>query len=161
LIEELEHVPPCRVLMRDGIPCEAVIVQRPRFDSAYKAIDIPATPKSVFVPSVRAVGRPRTRPVKAKPHQGRGLAWNRNELLTIEKIRELQAEGLTAAQIGERCECTAAAVYFRLRIERRSTPEAAAIDKADRTCGCGGRKLPTRERCIYCVRGAKSKAAAR
>ena len=150
---ETEAIPPCRILYRGGLPCDEVITERPKLEVPNQIIlDKPETP---FLPRVLAVGRPRTRPVKAKPHLGKGHAWSRLESVTVERILELQAEGLTAGQIGERLGCTQDTIFGRLRKLRRSSPEASRMDESLRTCSCGRRKWPTKPRCWYCEKGRK------
>jgi len=96
----------------------------------------------------RPVGRPRTRPAK---QPGRGQAWNKIQEVSAERIIELQREGLTADQIGEKLGCTRFTVYSRLRVARRLSPEAAKTDEMLRTCACGNRKWACRATCSYCA----------
>ena len=91
---DIEPVPPCHVLFRNGHPCQEIITERPRrADKAPFAIDPPST--HVFLPVVKSVGRPRTRPAKP-PRIGRGQGWNRIDGLSREKILELQVQGMNA-----------------------------------------------------------------
>ena len=153
---DIEPVPPCRVLFRDGHPCGDVITERPRrADKAHFEIP-PPNKASIFLPTVKSVGRPRTRPSKAKPHAGRGQGWNRIDGLSREKILELQSQGLNARQIAEQIGCSAATVFKRLRLARLADQSIAAADEANRVCPkCGGRKWSIRPACNRCVQRQK------
>lgn len=106
----------------------------------------------------RPIGRPRTRPVRIPTGKPRG-AWNRKDDCTVERILELQREGLTADQIGERLGCKRHTVYGRLRNAARSSGTEAQKYTDMRTCACGRRKWATREKCAVC--GHMSGAARR
>jgi uncharacterized protein (DUF433 family) len=105
------------------------------------------------------VGRPRIHPVKPQPYKGKGYAWNRMEEVTVERILELQAQGLTGDQIGERFNCTRHTVYGRLRKWRREHPEVAAQHNASRTCECGRSKWASRLVCNFCAAEARKGTA--
>jgi hypothetical protein len=110
---------------------------------------------TVFLPAVKSVGRPRTRPAKP-PRIGRGQGWNRIDGLSREKILELQSQGLNARQIAERLECSRATVFKRLRLARKDDQAIAVADEANRVCPlCGGRKWTIRPVCNRCAQRQK------
>jgi hypothetical protein len=153
-ITDIEPVPPCLVLFRDGHPCEEVITERlRRADKAHFTMVPPSA--TVFLPAVKSVGRPRTRPAKP-PRIGRGQGWNRIDGLSREKILELQSQGLNARQIAERLECSRATVFKRLRLARKDDQAIAVADEANRVCPlCGGRKWTIRPVCNRCAQRQK------
>lgn len=147
---ETETVPPCRVLFRNGQPCNEIVTMRERSNVVYgRCFSIESKPRPLPEEKPKR-GRPRIHPPKPKPHVGEGKAWNRMPEVSVEKILELQAKGMTADQIGAELGCTRFTVYGRLRANRRSSPEAARQDAAIRTCQCGRNKWPGKQYCGVC-----------
>jgi hypothetical protein len=111
---DIEPVPPCRVLWRDGklLDEPELITERPRLVENYKRTDITPVPPSLYVPHGDTIhgrvsqprkraGRPRVNPPKQQPHKGRGKAWNRIEAITDQQIVSMRESGETWRQIGE------------------------------------------------------------
>jgi len=135
----------------------------------------PAEPKTEHAPRVSAVApdapccapeaagsieKPRVSRTKGagKPKAPTGgkrghRSWNKMAHVTAERIMELQQTGMAASAIAQRLGCTRDTVYDRLRVFRRSSPEASRADDALRTCGCGRRKRPTNAACTWCKTG--------
>lgn len=57
MIEDREAVPPCRVIRQNGVDCDIVLTERPRFNENFNRVSVIPKEKSVFVP--QAPGRPR------------------------------------------------------------------------------------------------------
>ena len=100
---------------------------------------LPERPKMEAKPRVLKPKRVATR--KSQP---------RMEHVTVERIMELQAQGLTGEQIGKRLGCERSLVYKRLREFRNSSPENSRADAEMRICPCGRRKLAYRPQCSVC-----------
>lgn len=123
---DIEPVPPCRVLVRDGIalPKPEIVTERPRRIEDFKRTDIIAPAlESVYTPhsdtihgrvSQPRAGRPRVRPPQAHPHLGRGKAWNRNESVSDEQIRELREQGMSYQKIGKALGIDPSTAHHRL-----------------------------------------------
>jgi hypothetical protein len=169
---DLEPVPVCRILWRDGKPLDEieVVTSRPRgeFRDDYRSTDV--SPRDhVHVPHGSAIhGRnrltqPRARatapatPSKAiKPRvrrgEGRDKQSGRIEALTPEAILEGFREGLSIGQIAGRYGCAWQTVHDRLW-EARKDPEFRAIDAALKVCPeCGRPKHQHQPMCILCRR---------
>jgi DNA-directed RNA polymerase specialized sigma24 family protein len=93
---ERETVPPCRVLMRDGVACDEVITERQR-PAPCEGMEDRGELEADAV-------RPR-RPTRRKTGP------------SAEVVRRLRAEGYTVAQIAERTGCSIQTVWNRLKEE--------------------------------------------
>jgi hypothetical protein len=132
---DIEPVPPCRVLVRNGIALEdpEIVTERPRLAENFKRTDITPAPTSPYVPhgetihgraSQPRVGRPRVRQPKAHPYAGRGKAWNRKDAVTDEQILALRAQGLSYQKIGQALGIDPSTAHHRLN--RRGQKAASA-----------------------------------
>ena len=98
--DEVQIVPPCRVLMKDGKPVDYVIESRePRQG-------INGT--SRCQPLTRPAGQ---RTTANKPRVG----WNRIRNITAEGIADMMAEGKDVSQVAESYKCSESVIYSRLR----------------------------------------------
>ncbi len=183
MIEEREVVPACRIIFQGGRPIEGelVVTDRQRRTEASVRIAIapavrPDVPKGALrqplrqpvLPSyeprrVAGPGRPRVavpkRPKIQRPGTGKGSHWIQFPEATLEKIRELHTGGMIAKDIAKHFGCSIDLVFKRLRVARRESLEQFQVDETHRTCACGGRKWPSKEKCSYCLGSHKRKAA--
>ena len=158
MTDEIEIIPPCRVLFQDGKLVDLVITERLRRVERFNNIQLEPSPKTVYLPHLAQstgrpkVGRPRVANPKHQPTKRPGTGkGGRFERVTESAILELQSQGLTATQIGERLECSSDLVFKRLRELRNSGDAEAAEDLRLRTCACGRRKIATRPICTRCT----------
>lgn len=92
---EMEPVPRCRILMRDGMACDEVITARPRRDDFWGDEVEPAEPRAGF-----------------------GTSRKRKPEITRARVAELRAAGKTVKQIAAALKCTPQTVYNRLHVGR-------------------------------------------
>lgn len=152
MIDEIQVVPPCRVLMRNGISVDELITERPRHVEPIVVISPrdPSTRRTAYAPADRSikgrVSQPKRNRSNGKPHGGN----NRRMDITNEMIVELQSKGVTCRAISERFGLGKQSVYKRLREFREENPEAYA---QQRKCECGNPKRAYKPRCQSCPEG--------
>lgn len=135
--------PPCRVLVSHGYTVggtRAATVAAPP-ERPVSTVEVTAAAPSAIV------RRPRADKRVTRPGAGRGC--NRKSHVTPERIRELQATGMTAKAIAAQLECSIDLVFQRLRIARKVSPELTAM--LCKCPACGEKKYAHRELCRACV----------
>jgi DNA invertase Pin-like site-specific DNA recombinase len=113
--DDVQIVPPCRVLMENGKPVNYTIASRqPREDPF------------IFTPQSRrpSRGKPASKKEKPAPRPG-GLGWARRTNITAEAISELMAQGMTPRKIAVKFKCDASTIYNRLRLRPIANQEGA------------------------------------
>jgi hypothetical protein len=119
-MDEIQVVPPCRVLMENGKPVDYVVESRTRRRETYP---VPMShSKGVYLPHTVAVGRPKEKiPPKRSP---RGMAWARMRHVTADVISAMLSEGMRIREVATKLGCSDSLVYERLRLRRieKSTP---------------------------------------
>ena len=154
---DIEHVPPCRIIVQGGQPVENLVVtERPRRHDDYVRTSIPPTRTTIYLPHLCGSERKRATPKQAKPKGPKPAAWNKMRQVTSDRILELQSKGMDAQQIANALGCKRPTIYARLRRSRRTDAAMLAQDVQLRTCPCGAKKLPHHTKCADCKRGRKT-----
>jgi len=147
-MNEIESIPPARILFRDGKPVNEVITERSRLIEPFVKFTPVPREVSTYLPRVRGRVRMAKAPAVRKPRaMGRGQGWHRNDGVTVERIAEMQASGMFAREIAAELGCSMELVFKRAREARRADPEQ---DKLGRVCACGKPKWPSRDSCSTC-----------
>ena len=119
MIEDTEVIPACRILCRDGQPCDEVIAARPRFDESFSRFSAPK------------VGRPRVANPKHKPIQNPGSGKGSNLLkfptLTLDKILLMRADMMSTRSIAAHFGCSRHLVLKKLRDYNKAEMEKVRV----------------------------------
>jgi len=120
-MDEIQVVPPCRVLMENGKPVDYVVESRTRRPPPTYPIVTPRH-NGAYLPHTVAVGRPKEKiPPKRRPG---GMAWARMSHVTADVISAMLSEGMRIREVATKLGCSDSLVYERLRLRRieKSTP---------------------------------------